>query len=442
VKRPLLDFLDYRISRLHIEPEPSFVPAEPQRAKIQTSFGVGRDPDAKQRFEVTLNARIYKEGADDNVGYAVDYTISGIFWSNLFLTSRGVPVTIVVNALTQLYGVSRGVVGQATAGGINDRFILPSVTFDDLVKKGADDPASNIITDTDHNDLAAKEGKSENEMSHTGHAGDLQRARSSSMPPLELVARLHGVLLSILKFDNTEVRPRIDAAAAQTAAEQCTIGTYLRTLANVRTLVTLKDSSSFQAIAMIARALFEFAVDIRLQQHIPDGAEKAMAFVDVEKLRAARRFVANAAKTGDECDIHEKFIKERSAEIEAKWQTYWPGQKRPPHWSGMNLRSRVQLLKTPFDAMYDAHYQELSWYVHTGLTGVANLEAQIFPLICGTSYEVAIESYRETLRAVIEQLNLRATDTDIEKKLELARLLPFTNGPGEAVQLRHEVLGY
>ncbi len=353
-------------------------------------------------------------------------------------------MAIVVNALTQLYGVSRGIVGQATAGGINDRFVLPSVTFDDLVRKGADDPASNIISDSDHNDLAAKEvatAESENEVPHTRRTEDPLRTRSSPMPPIELVARLHGVLLSILKFDNTEVRPRIDAASAQTPAEQCTIGTYLRTLANVRTLVTLKDASSFQAIAMIARALFEFAVDIRLQQQVADGADKAMAFVDVEKLRAARRFVENAAKTGDECDIHEKFIKEREAEIETKWQTYWPGQKRPPHWSGMDLRSRVKLLGAPFDAMYDAHYKELSWYVHTGLTGVANLEAQVFPLICGTSYEVAIESYRETLRAVIEQLNLRAADADIEKKLEFARLLPFTSGPDEAVQLRYELLG-
>ena len=108
----------------------------------------------------------------------------------------------------------------------------------------------------------------------------------------------------------------------------------------------------------------------------------------------------------------------------------------------MSIRSQAQLLKAPFDEMYHTHYQELSWYAHAGLTGVANLEAYVFPLICGKSYEVAIESYRETLRSVIDQLNLLAVDGYIEKKLELARLLPFTSGPEQAAQLRYELLGY
>lgn len=444
--QPLLNFLDYRLVRTQVDPDVSFAPNQPQRAKIQASFSVGRDPAEKQHFEVTLNASIHKGSADENVAYAVDFGIIGEFWANLQLTSHGIPATIVMNALTQLYGVARGIIGQLTAGGVHDRFVLPSVTFNTLLAKAVEDSGSNVITDQQHSDSLATEPQAPEGQREQLQTVDTQQAEEQdgthAKPPLELVARLHGVLLSIQEFDSAEVRPRVDVAAQHTLLEECIIGTYLRTLANVRTLMMLKDASTFQAIAMLSRALFELAVDIRLQQQLPDAAEKVMAFVRVEKLRAARRTVESARKTGSESEIHERFINEQGAEIEKLWQLYWPKQKQPPHWTGLDLRSRVQLLKAPFDAMYDSHYKELSWYVHTGLTGVANLEAYVFPIICGTSYEVAIESYRETLRAVIGQLNLRSADSEIEKKLELARLLPFTSGPSEAAQLRHEVLGY
>jgi len=435
----LLNFIDYQLSRLHVEPEPSFSPGDPQRAQIQTAFTVGRDPEQKQRFEVTLSANIYKGSADENAAYLVEFTIAGQFWSNVLLTPRGVPALIVINALSLLYGAARGIVGQVTAGGVHDRFVLPSLGFDGLVRRGADDPESNIITDQEHNNFVS-DGLAAPGSQHDDLIPEKHRGTDSSA--IELVSRLHGVLLSIQSFDNMEVRPRIRDDANHTLAEECVIGTYLRTLANIRTIVLLKDAGNFQAIAMIARALFELAVDLRLQRQIPDAADRVMAFAQVEKLRAARKEVEIAASSETEIsEVHEKFINDNSAKIEAQRQAFWPNQKRPTHWSGMSVRSQAHLLGSPFDEMYRSHYQELSWYAHAGLTGVANLEASAFPLICGKSYEVAIESYRETLRSVIEQLNLSAVDGDIEKKLELARLLPFTSGPEQAAQLHFELLG-
>jgi preprotein translocase subunit SecB len=453
VSQTLLNFLDYYLSRVQVEPEISFAPDKGQRAGIQASFVVGRDPSQKQRFDVTLSVKIYKGNPDDNLPYIVDFTIIGRFWSNLTLTSRGVPVQSVTNAISLLYGVARGVVGQLTAGGVNDRFVLPSVTFDDLVKRGAGETGSNVITAQEHNDVASAEivkdetpselSKVPSSASTASSISESTQPSAGTQAPIELVARFHGVLLSLQEFDNTEVRPRIDAGANHTLAEVCVIGTYLRTLSNIRTLVALRDAGNFQAIAMIARALFELAIDIRLLREIPDAPEKVMAFAEVEKLLAARKIVAMAVDAKVEpSDIHTTFIRNNAAAIEGEWQRFWPNQKPPRHWSGMNLRKRAQILKAPFDAMYETNYKELSWYVHGGLTGVANLEADVFPLLCGTSYEVAIESYRETLRSVIEQLGLHAADANIEKKLEFARLLPFTSGPDEAIQLRQEVLGY
>lgn len=444
--RPLLNFLDYRLERLRFEPESSFSAETPQRARIEASFGVNRDPKELQRFDVVLNVRFYKDNADENVAYIVDCSLMGEFWANVFLTPVGVPALMVMNALSQLYGVARGIIGQATAGGVHGRFVLPSVTFDELVTQATVDPTSNVITDAAHKDLAlpehvtpqARVESSPTERTFRTTAPHYDDLTSS----LELVARLRGVLFSLKEFDNAEIRPRIDETADHTYAEECAIGMYLRVLANVRTLVSLKDAGNFQAIAMIARAIFELAVDLALLQRIPDAAERVMAFIRLEKLRAARRIVATAVDTSVEGDnLHQRFIDDHGAEVEAKRQVFWPNQSRPLHWSGMDLRSRTQIVKAPFDSMYDTHYQELSWYVHAGLTGVANLEKYVFPLICGTSYNVAIESYREALRSVIEQFRLHDIDPLIDKKLDLARLLPFTNGPREEAELRRELLG-
>jgi|HubBroStandDraft_1064217.scaffolds.fasta_scaffold00874_5 hypothetical protein len=130
---------------------------------------------------------------------------------------------------------------------------------------------------------------------------------------------------------------------------------------------------------MVARGLFELAVDTKLIDAIPDAVEKILAFSDVEKLRAARKIVkykaANPAAAVD-ATIHGAFITSEEARIEAERNTVWPGLKRVTHWSGMDLSKRVALLQAPFDEIYEVGYPELSWYVHSGLTGFVNLQAE------------------------------------------------------------------
>ncbi len=55
--------------------------------------------------------------------------------------------------------------------------------------------------------------------------------------------------------------------------------------------MSLKSAKDLQAIAMVARGLFELAVDMKLIDAVPDAVKKILAFSDVEKLRAARKIV-------------------------------------------------------------------------------------------------------------------------------------------------------
>src|SRR5262249_46919210 len=123
----------------------------------------------------------------------------------------------------------------------------------------------------------------------------------SSTPPdptLALVGQLSAVLNSLQEFDNQEILPVVKGLLSPTDRENCFIGTYYRTVANVRTALGLNNPSHFQAIAMLARSTIELAMDIKLLNIIPQSVDKMLAFEQSEKLKTAKKIVDFANKSG------------------------------------------------------------------------------------------------------------------------------------------------
>ena len=56
-------------------------------------------------------------------------------------------------------------------------------------------------------------------------------------------------------------------------------------------MLTFKDVKQFQAITMLARSIFETAVEIRLMRANADAEAKVSLFEQLEKLKAARKIV-------------------------------------------------------------------------------------------------------------------------------------------------------
>ena len=188
--------------------------------------------------------------------------------------------------------------------------------------------------------------------------------------PATMPERCYTMLKSLNAFDKQELRGVVRGLLAKTDRDTCFIGNYYRAVANVETLLSLKSAKDLQAIAMVARGLFELAVDIKLIDAIPEAVQKLLAFSDVEKLRAARKIVkfkaANPAAKVD-ASIYDTFITNNAQRIEAQRNAVWPGVKKVEHWSGLKLYQRVARLKAPFDEIYEVNYPQLSWYVHSGL---------------------------------------------------------------------------
>lgn len=260
------------------------------------------------------------------------------------------------------------------------------------------------------------------------------------------IGRYAAALQGLQNLDNSEILPIVKGLLAPTPREEAFIAAYYRTVANARTLLQLNNPSHFQGIAMIARCMFELAVDVALIDHVPDAITKIYAYAKLERLRAARGKVElkAAGVIDDDVTIEEGFIANHAAAIEADAQTLWPKTKkqRPvAHWSDMKLAARTKMLGEPFHELYQRMYRQLSWQVHPGLAGVMNMDAAAFPAMCGLSLEFAFTCYAIVLRAVARELKIDKAVADIASKVQLARMLPFTDDEAQAQALVDAVLG-
>jgi hypothetical protein len=257
---------------------------------------------------------------------------------------------------------------------------------------------------------------------------------------LQTTERFYTMVKSLDEFDKKEIRGVVDTLLSTSGRERCFIATYYRAGCNVASLLELKHSKHFQAIAMLARNLFELAVDVKLINVIPDGPTKIKEFTDVEKLRCSRKILEFKKANADakvETTAYSSFVAKNASRIDAGRTILWP-KGNPSHWSGLRIGERVALLSPPFGEIYAVNYPQLSWYVHSGLTGVVNLEAETFTVLCGLAFKLAADAYWELLLTMIREFRIAKADEKIEGKLKAAQVMPFTDSPEEADRvLRH-----
>jgi hypothetical protein len=269
---------------------------------------------------------------------------------------------------------------------------------------------------------------------------------NTAFDPAEIAERFFTVVKSLNEFDKSEIRGVIQTLISPTRRELCFIGNYYRGVGNVETLLSLKSIRDFQAIAMLARNLFELAVDVRLINVVPDSVKKIMTFVDVEKLRSARRIAAfktTHASAQVDATVYEEYIATNGARIDAERTALWPGVTSSDlrHWAGLNLPKRVQLLGAPFDELHAVNYPQLSLYVHSGMTGIVNLEKESFRALAAVAFTVVLQSYMVLMTAMIDEFRISRANDKVKDKMMLAKMLPFTDGTDERLSLASALLG-
>jgi hypothetical protein len=256
---------------------------------------------------------------------------------------------------------------------------------------------------------------------------------------MEYINNFYSAIKSLNEFDHAEVHNIVSGQLAPSLREKAFTLNYHRAEINVELLLTLTDTRQFQAIAMLARSVFEMAAEIRLILRDPEAGEKIAIFTDLEKLRSAKQILRfKAAYPSYEMPQGQwlAFVPASETRLMAEQDRLWPGIKRVKHWSGfMDLARRTEVLGHPFEEMYQVNYPQLSWYVHSGVTGVANPTAELLAQLAGVAYIITFHSYAEILKSVIEQFHIDKVDPTVKTKLTFATHVAFTKSREEADQL-------
>jgi hypothetical protein len=245
----------------------------------------------------------------------------------------------------------------------------------------------------------------------------------------------------MMQFDEQEIRGIIRSIFAPNRREKCFILVYWRTAAQVMSLSKLDGHQHFQAITMIARSMFELSVDLNVLDKVDEGVEKMIAFVDVEKLRAARKIVKFKQKhptSGVDDSLYRSYIASEGSRIEEAVAALWPGAKKINGFANMDLASRSILAGFQYEELYEVEQPRMSWQVHSGITGVANLKRETFTQIAGVGMASCITSYELILNAIIDEFKITMADGKIKKKLAVSKLIPWADDAVQAQQLYDE----
>lgn len=207
----------------------------------------------------------------------------------------------------------------------------------------------------------------------------------------------------------------------------------------------LTHPGDFQAVTAGARALFEGAVDVTLMHFdgANNGPEKMDAWEQSAKLKHAETAAEYLTSSGRQPDSAEQMMvsyatRERPR-IEKLRATYWPNHKgkHPPRWTGRDLSQDAEAadkhLREGFVDFYRLRYPQLCWNVHgSGLTGVANIRAEVIPYIGGQAAAESANFARVVAEVVAKHMGCWNEEAfkKLPEQVGLARAVAYVQAGG------------
>jgi hypothetical protein len=258
------------------------------------------------------------------------------------------------------------------------------------------------------------------------------------------INRFFTAIRSLNELDQAEIRNVVAGQLNPTLLEKYLTLNYHRAAINIELLLTLTDTKQFQAITGLTRTNFETLVELKLLAIMPNAGEKALLFSNLEKLKSAKRIV-NFKKShpADTTDIttYDAFVARNELTLTSQKQKVWPHAQKLPHWSEMSLEARARYLGSDFEKIYDLYYPLLSWYAHSGVTGLTTLTTEAFAHLCGVCYTIVITCYALTLEIIVDAFRITKADDRLTDKIEFAKIVAFADNDEQAAELRRDMLG-
>ena len=260
----------------------------------------------------------------------------------------------------------------------------------------------------------------------------------------------HAALRNLQKLVQDDFREIIKSQLRPTLRERYLTINYHRAMFNVEMMAAVKDTRQFQTLSLLARTIFELALEMKCIIRDPDAERKVELFSKMEVLRSARAISAfmNGRPEAHYYQQHIDFVNKQGAQIDTEHAAMWPpvpGKKQViKHWTLKTIRQRARDCGDPFDRIYEVNYSQPSWMTHSGVVTPLNMTSDWVTSFVSTVYAIAIDSYVAILEMLVVQFKLSLTNEHVMRKIVCNRDLGFTSTPqeGAAVMRKHGLWGF
>lgn len=248
---------------------------------------------------------------------------------------------------------------------------------------------------------------------------DMQRSLIIPHTPSLLAGAFLCLVEACDHFATETVNPLLQSLNGMDQRRAILAGLHYRIQGFCKTVILLKSAAHQQSITSAERSVLELYIDMRLlsENVLDDGVDRFATFIDVQKLKAARRVVRFFGENPtldtrpSYAESQRDFIRDWEALTEAKAKILWGKNTAgkpalPEHWSEMNLPDRAARLGKDVELTVIRGYDSRNFAIHTGLAGVMYLEKTHFEMLCALGLQTIGECALEAQKIVGKEFEL------------------------------------
>jgi hypothetical protein len=280
---------------------------------------------------------------------------------------------------------------------------------------------------------------------------DIRRTEGVEPTPLMIAKANYCGIEACDVFAKKFLNPIIATQLSLSDREKTIVGHYYRIIAYGRSLLALNDAIHFQSVASAARSILELYLDMEIfhRNLFADGVLRVAAFVEAQKLKAARKtlafFAANPTLLASPSAVNpqDEYVRSNEARIDAQSAGIW-GQDRkgkpkvPDHWTEWDVKSRATKLGKEFELLVNDGYDHRNFLVHTGITGVSGLNQTDFTILCALSYKTIHACILGAFTILVKEVKLEAALEPFDEQREQLRRIPLWVLADEVLKSRGE----
>jgi len=203
-------------------------------------------------------------------------------------------------------------------------------------------------------------------------------------------------------FGREVMTPQLKALLGATAQEIALRDIYLKMRLLLGSAITMNRLDHFQSVAALTQSLFELLLDMKILAADTNGdaVKHYNEFPEIERYRRAEQLIAfDATHPGQiKQDLSTQRMFVSDAARQARITTAIGAKmKYPDHWSGMNARHRARSVGK--EALYVEVYAMLSWFVHAGAVGTAEMGKDALESVFGVCHGLIRRILLEAIEA-------------------------------------------